>query len=158
MQWNSPLVLNGMPQSTINSSHSSTGNWVSSLHDWLLLANAINYSQLSQLIALCNLTNSTSWRFEETCCHSNSSEKPSANADVKNSKGVIIIIIITTNCNWYTWNDLHRLGKGARRVGNQRTIRDHSDYCSVKIGLNTNKSPSDLRKVSLHRLQWKTVS
>ena len=29
-----------------------------------------------------------SWRFEETCCHSNSSEKPSVNTDVKNSKGV----------------------------------------------------------------------
>ena len=29
-----------------------------------------------------------SWRLEETCCHSNSSEKPSANADVKNCKGV----------------------------------------------------------------------
>ena len=27
-------------------------------------------------------------RFEESCCHSNSSEKPSANTDVKNSKGV----------------------------------------------------------------------
>ena len=26
-----------------------------------------------------------SWRLEETCCHSDSSEKPSANADVKNS-------------------------------------------------------------------------
>ena len=25
------------------------------------------------------------WRLEETCCHSNSSERPSANADVKNS-------------------------------------------------------------------------
>ena len=25
------------------------------------------------------------WRLEETCCHSNSSEKPSANTDVKNS-------------------------------------------------------------------------
>ena len=29
-----------------------------------------------------------SWRLEETCCHSNSCEKPSANTDVKNSKGV----------------------------------------------------------------------
>ncbi len=27
-----------------------------------------------------------SWRPEETCCHSNSSERPSAYADVKNSK------------------------------------------------------------------------
>ena len=29
-----------------------------------------------------------SWRLEETCCHSNSSEKPSANTDVRDSKGV----------------------------------------------------------------------
>ena len=29
-----------------------------------------------------------SWRLEETFCHSNSSEGPSANADVKNSQGV----------------------------------------------------------------------
>ena len=29
-----------------------------------------------------------SWRLEETCCHSNSSERPSANAAVKNSQGV----------------------------------------------------------------------
>ena len=28
-----------------------------------------------------------SWRLEETCCHSNSSERPSSNADVKNSNG-----------------------------------------------------------------------
>ena len=27
-----------------------------------------------------------SWRLEETCCHSNSNERPSANADVKKSK------------------------------------------------------------------------
>ena len=33
---------------------------------------------------------------EETCCHSNSNEKPSADADVKNSKGVTIIIIKLT--------------------------------------------------------------
>ena len=29
-----------------------------------------------------------SWRLEKTCCHSNSSEKPSANANVKNSQEV----------------------------------------------------------------------
>ena len=33
------------------------------------------------------------WRFEECCCHSNSSERPSAYACVKNSKGKYI------NCN-----------------------------------------------------------
>ena len=59
MQWNSPLVRNGMLQGTINSSRSTIGIWISCLHDWLLLANAINYSRLSQLIALRNLTNPT---------------------------------------------------------------------------------------------------
>ena len=59
MQWNSLLVHNGMPQGTINSSCSSISNWVSCLNNWLLLANAINYSRLSQLIALHNLTNPT---------------------------------------------------------------------------------------------------
>ena len=34
---------------------------------------------------------------EETFCHSNSSERPPVNADVKKSKGVIIIIIIWTS-------------------------------------------------------------
>ena len=34
-------------------------------------------------------------RLEETCRHSNTSEKPSTNTDVKNSKGIIIIIIMT---------------------------------------------------------------
>ena len=29
-----------------------------------------------------------SWILKETCCHSNSSEKPSANADVKNSQEI----------------------------------------------------------------------
>ena len=35
-----------------------------------------------------------SWRPEETCCHSISSERPSTNAGVKSSLGVIIIIMI----------------------------------------------------------------
>ena len=41
------------------------------------------------------------WRLEENCRHSNFSERPSANTNVKNSQGVtmIIIIIILPN-NW----------------------------------------------------------
>ena len=35
-----------------------------------------------------------SWKIEGTCCHSNSSERPSANADVKTLMSKIIIIII----------------------------------------------------------------
>ena len=37
-----------------------------------------------------------SWGLEETCCHSNSSERPPANAVVKNSKGVN-----NNNDNWF---------------------------------------------------------
>ena len=43
-----------------------------------------------------------SWRLEETCCHSNSSEKPSANTDVKNSKGVnnnLLTVIFQSDTN-----------------------------------------------------------
>ena len=51
----------------------------------------------SRTLHYCNLPeySEESWRPEETC-HSASSEIPSANADGKNSKGVIIIIIIIT--------------------------------------------------------------
>ena len=41
-----------------------------------------------QLMLLWKAHNEESWRLEETCCHSSSSEKPSANAGVRNSKGV----------------------------------------------------------------------
>ena len=41
-----------------------------------------------QTTALLRMAWDESWRLEETCCHSNSREKPSANTDVKNSKGV----------------------------------------------------------------------
>ena len=39
-----------------------------------------------QTTALLRSTREESRRLEETCCHSNCSEKPSANASVKNSK------------------------------------------------------------------------
>ena len=40
-----------------------------------------------------------SWRLEETCCHSNFSERPSADADTKNSQGVN-----NNNYYYYYWN------------------------------------------------------
>ena len=48
-------------------------------------------------------------RVLETCCHSNSSEKPSANTDVKTSKGVNNNNTNTTTTNN---NNNYRLGKG----------------------------------------------
>ena len=40
------------------------------------------------IIENCQNTEKKSWRLYETCCHSNFSERPSANADVKNSQKV----------------------------------------------------------------------
>ena len=42
---------------------------------------------------------------------------------------------------------LKRYGKGARRVENQRTCRDHPNYSSVNIGQNSEKSPGDWRRL-----------
>ena len=61
-------------------------------------------------------------KLEETCCHSKSSEKPSARTDVKNSNEQIIIIIITSG--------------------------DHPNDTIIKNGQNTEKSPGDLRRLS----------
>ena len=44
-----------------------------------------------------------SWRLEETCCHSDSCERPSANADEKNSQSAIIISEGDTNFYWLSW-------------------------------------------------------
>ena len=45
-----------------------------------------------------------SWRLEKTYSYSNFSEKPSANANGKNSQGIIIIIIW---CFWYSHQRVH---------------------------------------------------
>ena len=47
-----------------------------------------------------------------------------------------------TNCNWCTWNNPQRIGKGAGRMRSQRTSGDHPPYMS-KIGQNTEKSPGN---------------
>ena len=50
-----------------------------------------------------------SWRLEVTCCHSNSGERPLVNADVKNSQGakIIIIIIIITQLTVSLFNNFN---------------------------------------------------
>ena len=53
------------------------------------------------------------------------------------------------NCNWCDRNDLQRLVTGAERVGNRRTSGDHPNYSIVEICLNTEKSPGDLRRLSI---------
>ena len=60
-----------------------------------------------QTIALLRLARilRQSWRLEETCCHSDSSKRSSANADVKNSQKVKIIIIIIIDEGNYAINE-----------------------------------------------------
>ena len=54
-----------------------------------------------------------------------------------------------TNCNWCTWNDHQRLGKGAEGVRNVRMSRDHPNYNIIEIGQNIEKSPGDLRRLAV---------
>ena len=42
----------------------------------------------------------------------------------------------------------HGIGKGTGSLRNKSTSKDHPDYC-VKIGENTEKSPSDLRQIAV---------
>ena len=57
----------------------------------------------------------------------------------------------TWRCWWYqlwwcTWNNPQRIGKGAGRLGNKRTSRDHPDYnIIINIGQNPEKCPGELR-------------
>ena len=71
-----------------------------------------------------------------------------------------------TNYNWYTWNNPQMIGKGTGRLENKRASGDHPDYSIIKIGLNTEKSPGDLRRLAVtqtpernHQLTlvWKTL-
>ena len=51
------------------------------------------------------------------------------------------------SCNWSAWNDPQRLSKGTRRLGNKRTSGDHPGSNIIKIGQNSENSPSDLRRL-----------
>ena len=52
-------------------------------------------------------------------------------------------------CDWCTWDNPKRIGKGTRRFENQRTSGDHPDYSIIKIGQNTEKSPGNLRRLAV---------
>ena len=52
----------------------------------------------------------------------------------------------------YSWCALHgypRLVKGTGKGGNRETSRNHPDYSIAKIGKNTEKSPGDLRRLTV---------
>ena len=50
-----------------------------------------------------------------------------------------------SNCNWRSWYRHRRIDKGTGGFGNKRTSGDHTNYCIIEIGQNTEKGPRDLR-------------
>ena len=71
-----------------------------------------------------------------------------------------------TSCNWSTRKNPQRLGKGTGRLRNQKTSGDHPEYTIIKIDQNTEKSPGDLRRLTVTQtcvknhlliLLWKTL-
>ena len=63
-----------------------------------------------------------------------------------------------TSCNWCTWNDSQRIGKGTGRLRNPKTSRDPSDYSITKIGQNTELSPGDLKRLNVTQTPEKKTS
>ena len=53
------------------------------------------------------------------------------------------------------WNGHQRIVKGARRVGNRRTNRDHPNYNIINIVQNIKKSPVGLKGVAVTQTQVK---
>ena len=52
--------------------------------------------------------------------------------------------VTVTRYNWYDLNNHQRIGKGSGKLGNKRTIRDHTDYKTIKIGEKTEESSGEL--------------
>ena len=46
-------------------------------------------------------------------------------------------------------NNLQRLGKGTGGIGNKRKNRDHPVCIIAEIGLNTEESPGDLKRLAV---------
>ena len=54
-----------------------------------------------------------------------------------------------TNCNWYARYSHQRIDKETGGTGNKRTRGDHPNVIIIKIGLNIEKSPGDLRRLAV---------
>ena len=54
-----------------------------------------------------------------------------------------------TNYNWRERYSHQRISKWTGRLGNKRTSGIHPNYSIVEIGLNTKKSPGDLRRLAV---------
>ena len=58
-----------------------------------------------------------------------------------------------TKYNWCAQYSHQRIGTGTGGLGDKRTSEDNPNYSIVEIGQNSEKSPGDLRRLALIRLQ-----
>ena len=54
-----------------------------------------------------------------------------------------------TNCKWFTWNDLRKLGMEANIIRNRGMIWDHPNYSTAEVDQNTKKNSVDLRRLAI---------
>ena len=54
-----------------------------------------------------------------------------------------------TNCYWCTWNSYQKISKWTGGHGNIKTSGDHPNYGIIKNDENTEKSPGDLRRLTV---------
>ena len=57
-------------------------------------------------------------------------------------------------CSWCSWYSYQMISTGTGEYGNKKTSGDHPNDSVIKIGLNTEKSPGDLRELAFH---WNTI-
>ena len=62
-----------------------------------------------------------------------------------------------TNSSWGTQCSHRRIESGTERLGNKWTSGDHPNESVIKIGLNTEKSPGDLRRPAVTRKIRRTI-
>ena len=54
-------------------------------------------------------------------------------------------------------NGPQRIGKSTVQICKQRKNQDHSNYCIIKIGQNTEKSPGDLCRLGITKYSVKDL-
>ena len=54
-----------------------------------------------------------------------------------------------TNFNWCSWYSYQRVNKGTGGLGGRRTSGDHQNYSIIEIGQNTEKSPGELKRLTV---------
>ena len=60
---------------------------------------------------------------------------------------------VYTNYNWCSWYSHQMIIKATGGLGNKRTRGDHLNYYTIEIGQNTEKSPGELRRLSVTQTQ-----